>query len=84
VLWVAPGAVATWVRRHWSIEALRWMRDVTFGEDHSQVRTDHGPTNLAALRTQGSCKVRISRADLRRWQASAGVRSPKPPIRRIT
>jgi hypothetical protein len=30
---------------------LHWVRDVAFGEDHSQVRTAHGPANLACLRT---------------------------------
>lgn len=37
----APSHVlATWVRSHWSIEnRLHWVRDVTFDEDRSQVRT---------------------------------------------
>jgi hypothetical protein len=34
--------------------------------------------------SQGLCEVRISVAELRRWQATARVRSPKPPIRRTT
>jgi predicted transposase YbfD/YdcC len=47
-----PAQLACWVRGHWRIEAgLHWVRDMTFGEDSSQVRTDHGPTNLAAFRT---------------------------------
>src|SRR4051794_32797680 len=37
---------------HWSIEAgPRWVRDVVSAEDHSQLHTDHGQTNLVALRT---------------------------------
>ena len=49
------------MRGHWSIEAgLHWVRDVTFGEDHSQVRTDHGPTNLAALRTLAINALRLT------------------------
>jgi hypothetical protein len=36
------------------------VRDVTFGEDHSQVRTDHGPTNLAALRTPAINPLRLT------------------------
>jgi predicted transposase YbfD/YdcC len=56
-----PALLACWVRGHWSIEAgLHWVRDVTFGEDHSQVRTDHGPTNLAALRTQAINALRLT------------------------
>jgi predicted transposase YbfD/YdcC len=56
-----PALLATWVRGHWSIEArLHWVRDVTFGEDHSQVRTDHGPANLAALRTLAINALRLT------------------------
>ena len=37
-------------RDHWKIEnRLHWRRDVTLGEDHSQVRTGQAPSILAAL-----------------------------------
>jgi predicted transposase YbfD/YdcC len=55
-----PARLACWVRGHWAIEArLHWVRDVTFGEDHSQVRTNHGPTNLACLRTLAINALRL-------------------------
>jgi predicted transposase YbfD/YdcC len=39
------------VRGHWSIEnRLHWSLDVTFAEDQSRVRRDHGPENLGLLR----------------------------------
>jgi len=39
-------------RGHWSIEnRLHYVRDVTFGEDGSQVRTGSGPQVLAAVRS---------------------------------
>ena len=39
------------VLAHWSIEnSLHWSLDVAFREDHSLVRQDHGPQNLATLR----------------------------------
>jgi len=39
------------VRGHWSIEnSLHWVRDVTFDEDRSQVRTGGGPQVMATLR----------------------------------
>ncbi len=39
-------------RGHWSIEnTLHWVRDVTFDEDRSQVRTGSGPQVMAALRS---------------------------------
>ena len=38
-------------RGHWGIEnRLHWVRDVVFGEDQSQVRTESAPQLLAALR----------------------------------
>jgi len=37
-------------RGHWGIESAHCVRDVTFGEDASTVRTGHAPQNLAALR----------------------------------
>lgn len=36
---------------HWQIEnALHWVRDVTFAEDLSQIRTGAGPQVMASLR----------------------------------
>jgi uncharacterized metal-binding protein len=55
-----PALLACWVRGHWGIEAgLHWVRDVTFGEDSSQVRTDRGPANLSALRTLAINALRL-------------------------
>ena len=46
-----PDQLATWLRGHWCIEVrLHWVRDVTFGEDLSQVRTGNGPHVMATLR----------------------------------
>jgi predicted transposase YbfD/YdcC len=43
--------LAIWLRGHWQIEnTLHWVRDVTFGEDHSVVRTGAGPQIIAAPR----------------------------------
>jgi len=39
-----PATLAGWVQRHWGIEnKLHWVRDVTYDEDRSQVRTGHTP-----------------------------------------
>ena len=45
-----PVLLARWLRGHWAIEALHWVRDVSFDEDRSQVRTGNGPQIMAALR----------------------------------
>jgi len=38
-------------RGHWGIEnRLHWVRDVTFDEDRSQVRTGAGPRMMATMR----------------------------------
>jgi predicted transposase YbfD/YdcC len=46
-----PDELATWLRGHWHIEnKLHWVRDVTFAEDHSQVRTGSAPQVMATFR----------------------------------
>jgi predicted transposase YbfD/YdcC len=48
---VRPDQLAEWIRGHWCVEnRLHWVRDVTYGEDHSQVRTGNGPRTMASLR----------------------------------
>jgi hypothetical protein len=42
--------LAAWIRQHWQIEALHHIRDVTYREDHSQIRTGNGPAAMAAFR----------------------------------
>jgi predicted transposase YbfD/YdcC len=45
-----PERLATLVRGHWGIEALHHIRDVTYDEDRSQLRTGSAPQILAGLR----------------------------------
>ena len=42
--------LAGWIRGHWHIEALHHIRDVTYAEDASQVRTGQGPQVMATSR----------------------------------
>lgn len=47
----SPHALLSLVRGHWCIEnSLHYVRDVTFGEDRSRLRTGNAPQIMAALR----------------------------------
>ena len=47
----SPARLADLIRGHWAIEnGLHYVRDVTFAEDASQVRTGTGPQVMACLR----------------------------------
>jgi predicted transposase YbfD/YdcC len=46
----SPARLADWIRGQWGIEALHHLRDVTFAEDASQVRTGTAPRAMASLR----------------------------------
>ncbi|MCX5233562.1 ISAs1 family transposase [Streptomyces sp. NBC_00233] len=46
-----PAQPAAWIRGHWAIEnLLHHVRDRTFREDDSKVRTGHLPRTMASLR----------------------------------
>jgi predicted transposase YbfD/YdcC len=45
-----PARLADLLRGHWTIEALHHVRDTTFAEDDSQVRTGAAPNAMAVLR----------------------------------
>ena len=48
---LSPAELADAIRAHWGIEnRVHWVRDVTFAEDLSQVRTGTGPAVMASLR----------------------------------
>jgi hypothetical protein len=46
----SPARLADLLRGHWAIEALHHVRDTTFCEDGSQVRTSVAPYVMATLR----------------------------------
>ena len=46
----SPARLADLIRGHWGIETLHHLRDTTFAEDASQVRTGTGPQVMACLR----------------------------------
>ena len=64
----SPARLADWIRGHWGIEVLHHLRDVTFAEDASQVRTGAAPHTMASLR---NLAIGILRARGRRDIAAA-------------
>jgi predicted transposase YbfD/YdcC len=52
--------LAAWVRGHWEIEnRLHWVRDVTYQEDKSLVRTGNAPRVMASLRSLAISLLRL-------------------------
>jgi predicted transposase YbfD/YdcC len=57
-----PDQLATWIRGHWHIEALHHIRDATYREDHSQVRTGTGPQVRATIRNLAIAIIKLAGA----------------------
>ncbi|MEU4641058.1 hypothetical protein [Micromonospora sp. NPDC023814] len=56
-----PAQLAAWIHRHWSIEyTVHWVRDITYGEDRSQIRTGTGPEVMAASRNAAIGALRLT------------------------
>ena len=56
----SPTTLASWVRGHWGIEnKLHWVRDVTYDEDRSQVRSGAGPQVMTTLRNLAISLLRL-------------------------
>ena len=61
VIHARPAELARIVRGHWCIEdRLHWVRDVTYDEDRSQVRTGNGPCVMASLRNLAIAILRLT------------------------
>ena len=55
-----PATLAAWVRGHWEIEnKLHWVRDVTYQEDGSLVRTRNAPRVMATVRSLAISLLRL-------------------------
>lgn len=75
-----PQRIGEIVQAEWGIEnKIHYVRDVTFGEDASRIRTGHGPQNMATLRSVAMNFLRRiggSIADARRQLALAPHTAP--------
>jgi predicted transposase YbfD/YdcC len=77
-----PDELATWLRGHWQIEnKLHWVRDVTFAEDHSQVRTGSAPQVMATFRNLAISLHRLAGATNIVAALRHHARNPARPLR---
>jgi predicted transposase YbfD/YdcC len=89
-----PAQIARLLRGHWHIEnRLHWVRDVTYGEDHSRVRTGTAPRTMATLRNLAISALRLTGAtniaqalrtmtrDITRPLTLLGIPTPTSPNR---
>jgi Transposase DDE domain len=56
----SPQQLGALARAHWQVEALHWVRDVTFAEDASRIRTASGPQVMATLRNLAIGLLRLA------------------------
>lgn len=58
-----PADLLAYVRAHWTIEnRVHWVRDVTYAEDASQVRTGNAPRVMATFRNLAISLLRLDGA----------------------
>jgi predicted transposase YbfD/YdcC len=57
-----PADLLAYVRGHWSVEVLHWIRDMTYREDASRIHTGNTPRAMATLRNVSISLLRISGA----------------------
>ena len=73
------------VRGHWHVEnRLHWVRDVTFAEDLSQIRTGTGPAVMAVLRNLAISRHRLAGATNIAAACRDTARHPLRAIDRLT
>ncbi|MDX2525270.1 ISAs1 family transposase [Streptomyces europaeiscabiei] len=73
-----PVQLARLIRDHWKIEALHHVRDTTFAEDASQLRTGNAPRAMATWRNLAVGALRLSGAK----NIAAGLRRNTRDARR--
>lgn len=71
----SPATLASYIRSHWSVESLHWLRDTLYREDDSRARTKSGPQTMAGLRNLAIGALRLAgRNDITtatRWASRA-------------
>ncbi|MFC9242729.1 hypothetical protein ACFT7S_01415 [Streptomyces sp. NPDC057136] len=72
--------MATLVRDHWKVEALHHVRDTTFAEDASQLRTGNAPRAMATWRNLAIGALRLQGARNIAAGLRHNARDPRRPL----
>ncbi|MEU1597539.1 ISAs1 family transposase [Streptomyces sp. NPDC005708] len=77
--------LAKLVRDHWKIESLHHVRDTTFAEDASQLRTGNAPRAMATWRSHrspphGRSEEHLGRPPPQRPRPPSPPRAPRPQV----
>ncbi|WP_232838367.1 transposase [Streptomyces geranii] len=75
-----PAQLANTIRSHWQIEALPHVRDTTFAEDASQLRTGNAPRTMATWRNLAIGAFRLTGTQNVAAALRAKSRDPKRPL----
>ena len=80
----SPAELADIIRGHWGIEdRLHWVRDLTYDEDRSQIRTGNGPRVMASLRNLAITILRLAGVANIAAALRHHARRPHRPLRTI-
>jgi predicted transposase YbfD/YdcC len=75
-----PAQLAVLVRDHWKIEALHHVRDTTFAEDASQLRSGNAPRAMATWRNLAIGALKLSGATNIAAGLRRNARDPRRPL----
>ncbi|EMF56383.1 ISAs1 family transposase [Streptomyces bottropensis] len=75
-----PAQLAKLVRDHWKVEALHHVRDTTFAEDASQLRTGNAPRAMATWRNLAIGALKLSDTTNIAAALRANARDPNRPL----
>jgi predicted transposase YbfD/YdcC len=76
----APAQLAALIRGHWQVEALHHVRDVTFAEDASQLRTGNAARAMATCRNLAIGALRLAGATNIAAGLRRNARDPARPL----
>jgi DDE family transposase len=80
---VSPANLADWLRGHWAIETLHHVRDTTYAEDASRIRTGNAPSVMATLRNTAISLVRLTGITAIAKALRHNSRNPDRPLQLI-